>query len=401
MACYHSKIGAVELCLNHLVDGRGEYVVVDMTAGADSFASGLFTRFDLTFLVAEPTRKGVGVYRQYRDYAAGLRRRRSPSSATRCRDRRTWTSCATQVGDDLLAWVGHSAGVRAMEQGRPFTLGDLEPAQPRPPWRRSGRLDAQPRDWARYTRQAAEFHLRNARGLGQRRAGEDLAAQIDPRVRLRALATRLSPFGSMEGSEAHLASNQSPSRGGRSMSLTVPNDLLDQARAGEVDDAAFVACVRDSLPYAWSVISELVEHRDRTGAEFADNQVPPPDEEARGQLLRALASDAMRGAPGAPLRGETRLPELPPGRRVRPVGPRLPREFVTARGADAQPEARAGRGALAEPSVQATHRAGKVAVRSPAAQAAPRRPAGGCSPGSAGGLRAFHHEDEMLDPGRP
>ena len=80
------------------------------------------------------------------------------------------------------------------------------------------------------------------------------------------------------------------------MSLTVPNDLLDQARAGDVDDAAFVACVRDSLPYAWSVISELVEQRDKTGAEFADNQVPPPDERARGELLRCLASDAMRGA---------------------------------------------------------------------------------------------------------
>ncbi|MFI6705853.1 SCO5389 family protein [Nonomuraea sp. NPDC050478] len=80
------------------------------------------------------------------------------------------------------------------------------------------------------------------------------------------------------------------------MSLTVPNDLLDRARAGNVDDAAFVACVRDSLPYAWSVISELVEQRDKTGAEFADNQVPPPDEQARGELLRCLASDAMRGA---------------------------------------------------------------------------------------------------------
>ena len=33
VACYHSKVGAVELCLNHLVDGRDEYVVVDMTAG--------------------------------------------------------------------------------------------------------------------------------------------------------------------------------------------------------------------------------------------------------------------------------------------------------------------------------------------------------------------------------
>ena len=44
VACYHSKTGAVELYLNHLVDGTGEYVVVDMTAGADSFASGLFGR---------------------------------------------------------------------------------------------------------------------------------------------------------------------------------------------------------------------------------------------------------------------------------------------------------------------------------------------------------------------
>ncbi|TDE44014.1 hypothetical protein E1295_25735 [Nonomuraea mesophila] len=80
------------------------------------------------------------------------------------------------------------------------------------------------------------------------------------------------------------------------MSLTVPNDLLDQARAGDVDDAAFVACVRDSLPYAWSLISDLASRREQTGAEFEDNTVPPPSEEARGQLLRCLASDSMRGA---------------------------------------------------------------------------------------------------------
>jgi CO dehydrogenase maturation factor len=53
VSCFHAKTGAVELYLNHLVDGPGEYVVVDMTAGADAFASGLFTRFDLTVLVCE------------------------------------------------------------------------------------------------------------------------------------------------------------------------------------------------------------------------------------------------------------------------------------------------------------------------------------------------------------
>jgi uncharacterized protein len=80
------------------------------------------------------------------------------------------------------------------------------------------------------------------------------------------------------------------------MSLTVGPELLEEARRGQVDDAAFVACIRDSLPYAWSVVAGLADRLSESGAEFADNQVPPPDEEARGQLLRALASDSMRGA---------------------------------------------------------------------------------------------------------
>jgi hypothetical protein len=80
------------------------------------------------------------------------------------------------------------------------------------------------------------------------------------------------------------------------MSLTVPADLQEQARHGEVDDAAFLDCVRTSLPYAWGVISGLIAELESDGGEFADNTVPPPDEAARGQLLRLMASDAMRGA---------------------------------------------------------------------------------------------------------
>ncbi len=79
------------------------------------------------------------------------------------------------------------------------------------------------------------------------------------------------------------------------MSLTVPPELVERAVQGEIRDEEFAACVRDSLPYAWSVVSRLAgELRSGDGA-FADNQVPPPDEAARGQLLRALASDAIRG----------------------------------------------------------------------------------------------------------
>jgi hypothetical protein len=80
------------------------------------------------------------------------------------------------------------------------------------------------------------------------------------------------------------------------MSLAVPADLLGQAQRGEVDDAAFLDCVRTSLPYAWDLVTGLITDLEAGGGEFADNQVPPPDEAARGQLLRLMASDAMRAA---------------------------------------------------------------------------------------------------------
>jgi hypothetical protein len=80
------------------------------------------------------------------------------------------------------------------------------------------------------------------------------------------------------------------------MSLDVPAALLERAESGRVDDAEFVAVVRDSLPYAWAVVSEVAARSTETADEFADHAVPPPSEAERGQLLRALASDSIRGA---------------------------------------------------------------------------------------------------------
>ncbi|POM23677.1 hypothetical protein BTM25_48380 [Actinomadura rubteroloni] len=78
------------------------------------------------------------------------------------------------------------------------------------------------------------------------------------------------------------------------MSLDVSPDLLAKAQRGPVDDAEFIACIRESLPYAWNLVTELIARLRTEGGEFADNLTPPPDEQARGQLLRMLASDAMR-----------------------------------------------------------------------------------------------------------
>jgi hypothetical protein len=79
------------------------------------------------------------------------------------------------------------------------------------------------------------------------------------------------------------------------MSLDVPTALLERAERGEVDDAEFVDCVRASLPYAWAIVSQVAADLSYGTEPFADNAVPPPSEAERGQLLRALASDAIRG----------------------------------------------------------------------------------------------------------
>lgn len=85
-------------------------------------------------------------------------------------------------------------------------------------------------------------------------------------------------------------------KGARRMSLTVSPDLSSRARRGPVSDAEFVDCIRTSLPYAWSVVSDVAGKLAAGGGPFADNHAPPPDAEARGELLRLAVSDAMRSA---------------------------------------------------------------------------------------------------------
>jgi hypothetical protein len=80
------------------------------------------------------------------------------------------------------------------------------------------------------------------------------------------------------------------------MSLTVSADLLEKAQLGPVSDDEFIACIRESLPYAWTIVAALAERLSTGGGPFADNQKEPPDEQSRGQLLRLVGSDAMRGA---------------------------------------------------------------------------------------------------------
>jgi CO dehydrogenase maturation factor len=176
--CYHSKTGAVELFLNHLIDGEREYVVVDMTAGADSFASGMFTRFDVTFIVVEPTLKSLGVYRQYKhhasDYGVTLK-----VVANKTESAEDIDFIRQQVGSDYLTAFGLSRYVRQMEKGVIGDLSEVE-AENMAALRTLLKLvDDQKKDWGKFYRQAVEFHIKNAESWANVQLGTNVIDQID------------------------------------------------------------------------------------------------------------------------------------------------------------------------------------------------------------------------------
>jgi len=182
VACFHSKTGVVELVLNHLIDSAREYVVVDMTAGADAFASGLFTRFDRTFLICEPTRKAVAVLKQYREYSAdfGVELSVIGNKVTGPMD---IEFLRREVGEELLDCFTLSAPVRAMERGDRVGIEDLEPANRRVLRRMQETVDTTVCDPVKFLVQMHEIHLRNAKAWANAAAGADLTKQIDPDFR--------------------------------------------------------------------------------------------------------------------------------------------------------------------------------------------------------------------------
>lgn len=177
--CYHGKVGATELLLSHLVDGPGAYVVVDMTAGADSFASGLFTRFDLVVVVCEPTVRSVGVYDQVSGHAAeyGIQ---LAAVGNKVQDDADEAFLVERIGGPLMATVGQSDHVRAAERGDIRPIEELEPVNRKALKTIKSQLDVVEKDWAAYQRQAVEFHIRNALSWGNERTGRDLTEQVDP-----------------------------------------------------------------------------------------------------------------------------------------------------------------------------------------------------------------------------
>lgn len=175
--CYHAKTGAIELLLNHLADADDELIITDMTAGADAFASGLFAKFDVTFVVVEPTEASVSVWKQYQEYAMVFDMRLE-LVANKCMDASDVAYITEACGIEPCAVIPFSKAIRQLDRGMrddqalSAELGEA--------------LDkvialfatVKP-DRSRFQELAVYFHHKNAAAGGGLRLGSDLTTHVD------------------------------------------------------------------------------------------------------------------------------------------------------------------------------------------------------------------------------
>lgn len=179
MMCYHGKTFAADILLTHLADRNDEYVIVDMTAGADAFSSGLFLKFDLLVLVTEPTNKSLAVYDQYKEYGKHYR---LPLAVigNKIEGKEDESFIRARTGEHYLASLPRSAFVKDMERGvqRPFV--EIEPGVIETLRALRAEAGSVEKDWDAFYGNIVKHHAALAERWLNKSYGYDMTEQIDP-----------------------------------------------------------------------------------------------------------------------------------------------------------------------------------------------------------------------------
>jgi len=180
--CYHAFTHKMGTYMNHLIDEKGEYFIGDMCAGADPFASALASKFDVIFLVVEPTEKSVGVFDQCVEYAKpyGIK---IYVVGNKIEDEDDLTFIRDKVGDALVGHLTRSNFVRKQEKGVWQDISDLEPENLNLLARIHRLTDQVDKDWDRYHRNNLHFFERAAKSWGDALFETDMMQQVDPDFR--------------------------------------------------------------------------------------------------------------------------------------------------------------------------------------------------------------------------
>ncbi len=178
--CYHKFTGAFGIFLNHLIDGKGQYLIGDMCAGADPFASsGLASRFDAIFLVVEPTLKSTNVYTQCREYA-DMFDIELFVIGNKVENQSDIDFINEKAGNDVIAMLHKSDYIRNIEKGIVAPLSELENVNLTCLQTILDKTDSLTRDWDKYQEIGLKFHKAAAEGWANAMFGLNVMDFVDP-----------------------------------------------------------------------------------------------------------------------------------------------------------------------------------------------------------------------------
>lgn len=186
--CYHFRQKAAEMILNHIISRHGEYTVFDMTAGADSFASGLFGKFDVTVLVVEPTAKSVAVFKQYNAYSSKFDIN-LVAVGNKIEDQDDEDYIRQEIGaDKLIACVPKSKYIKQLERNIVSDWSTLEDGVLKALQEIKNYIDSVEIDYDQIQERYETIHRMAIKGLSNE---SDLLKQIDDTFSLKELANSL------------------------------------------------------------------------------------------------------------------------------------------------------------------------------------------------------------------
>ena len=177
--CFHSKISAFDLVLSHLTDKTDEFFLADLTAGSDSFASGMFAKFDYTFLIIEPTSQSISVYNQYKNYAKDYQIN-IKVIANKVEDQPDLEFIQTNLGFDPDFIIPKVNSVKNLNRGIWVNIDDLEPEIISVLEQMYQIIKNHQTDWDLRLKYMNEIHLKNALDYGNMVKRSDLTLHIDP-----------------------------------------------------------------------------------------------------------------------------------------------------------------------------------------------------------------------------
>ncbi len=186
--CYHTNMSVNEILLNHIVDKKEEYIVVDLTAGIDTIISGMFVSYDVIFTIVEPSLHSVKVFKDYKRIAdeTGFEANIVPVANK-------------IVSEDDISFIEDNIGVkidivfesseyfRSLERGEKIslsknTINSLD--------KLFDKINNTKKDWKKFYEGLLLFHRKRAMSMNDKIKNE-LLEQIDPQFNLEKEVSKL------------------------------------------------------------------------------------------------------------------------------------------------------------------------------------------------------------------